>query len=97
MVEDTIVEKWMIQKLGLSGNEVLVFSLIYGECDENGHCIASVRSMSDFFNVSPATIKNVINKLISKNLVSKELAETPFGGVINCYRVNMELIGNKIC
>ena len=67
-----LIQAWMITDLKLSGNELLLYALIYGFCQDGESCFnGSLSYMMEWLNLSKQALIDVINRLISKNLLSK--------------------------
>lgn len=83
----TTIQGWM-PKLGLKGNPLIVFSLIYG-FSQDGHSKfrGSLTYIQEFTGCSRPTIVSVLNGLIEKGLIHKEK-----GLRSNEYNVNLEVV-----
>lgn len=81
-----VVEQWMTQKLNLSGNELLVYAVIYGfSQDGESKYYGSRRYIAEFLNISFATVDRVLLSLVKKGLIIKE-TELKNGIIFNNYR-----------
>ena len=68
-----VIEKWMTRDLGLRGNELLVYAIIYGfSQDGESRYYGSRRYISEFLNMSLSTVDRTLASLVSKNLIIKE-------------------------
>lgn len=77
------VPGFAIVRLGLSGNELLCYSLIYGfSQDEETEFVGSLSYVSSALNVTRQNAKKIIDRLIERGLVEKR--ETFFQGVKFC-------------
>jgi len=66
------IQGWMITKLKLSGNELLLFSIIHGFSQDNESWFTgSLSYLCSALNCSRPTVINTINKLIEKKLIIK--------------------------
>lgn len=86
-----VLHGWMMTELGLSGNDLLVYALIYGftQTDEQWFR-GSIEYITNWTNASVRTIKYVLRRL-----EEKELIETRINiGETNSYRVNLGKIEN---
>lgn len=70
---------WMVSELRLSGNDLLVYALIYNDCENNdGKCTLSIASMRTRINVAKQTICSATRNLKARGLINKHVM-----GVIN--------------
>lgn len=81
------IQGWMVNEIGLSGNELLLYALIYGfSQDENNVFNLSLSYTTKWLNVSKPTVIGILKKLIEKKLIEK--TEKTENGVKCCsYRV----------
>lgn len=78
------VPGFAIVRHGLSGNELLLYSLIYGfSQDGDSDFRGSLSYIAEALNVSRNTAKNVLDSLIGKGLIKKN--ETYINGVKFCH------------
>ena len=68
-----VIQGWMINELGLKGNELLIYALLYGfSQDEKSEFTGSLNYISKWLNIkSKHTVISVIDSLIKKGLVKK--------------------------
>lgn len=67
-----VIQGWMCNELKLSGNELLVFALIYGFSQDGESEFSGSRSfIADTFNISKPTVDKAIRTLIDKDLITK--------------------------
>lgn len=67
-----LVHSWMIKELNLSGNELLIYAVIYGFTQDNeSEYKGGSRYMCEALNISERSFFNAIKKLISDNLIEK--------------------------
>lgn len=84
-----VIPSRFIKELGLKGNELLVFSLIYGfsQDGESLFC-GSIRFLQDTLNLSRETVRTVLKNLVEANLIIK--IDKTVNGVKFCdYRTNI--------
>jgi hypothetical protein len=68
-----VIQGWMVNELGLKGNELLVFAIIYGYSkDGQGKFDGSLKYLSDATGSSRGTIINSLSSLIEKEFILKE-------------------------
>lgn len=83
-----VITSWMTQELSLSGNELLIYALIYGFCqDRDSEFYGSRRYIADMLNISLPTVDNVLKSLISKELINKSQIKKN-NITINTYSIN---------
>ena len=71
------IQGWMINELGLKGNELFCFAIIYGFSQITGTAFTgSYQYLADWCNTSRRTIINVIDNLESKGYIVKKLKVT---------------------
>lgn len=85
-----VIQGWMCNALKLSGNELLVFALIYGfSQDGESEFCGSRTYVANTFNISKPTVDKAIKSLIEKGLVIKNA--TSINDVqINRYKVSLQ-------
>lgn len=63
---------WMVEKLKLKGNELIVFALIYGFSQEDDHDFhGSAQYIADWLNTSKQTVFNVLKSLVDKGYIKR--------------------------
>ena len=77
------IQGWMRNELGLKGNELLVYALIYGfSQDEESEFSGSIGYIADWTGATKQTIHNTLKSLCEKELLHKE--ESFIKGVKYC-------------
>lgn len=86
------IQGWMSTKLKLSGNELLIYAIIYGFSQIEGHKFTgSLQYLADWTNSSKQTCINNLKILIEKDLLIK--TEKEINGLKFCeYAVNFNTI-----
>ena len=65
-----VIQGWMCNELNLKGNELLVFALIYGFCqDGTTHFTGSRSYIADTFNITLPTVDKALDSLKDKLLI----------------------------
>lgn len=79
-----------LKVLGLKGNELLVFSLIYGfSQDGESVFMGSIKYIQETLNLSRETVRTVLNSLVKAKLIVK--IDKEINGVKFCdYRANLK-------
>lgn len=66
------IQGWMRTKLGLKGNDLLVYAIIYGfNQTENQKCTCSIQYLADWCGATKQGILNNIKSLTEKGLITK--------------------------
>lgn len=94
------IDKWMITELGLRGNEVMCFAIIYGfSQDGSSRFNGSQTYLAEMLGVSRRQAINILTSLLDKDLIFKE--EIVRSGVKYCeYAVNFtgcEKFSHSLC
>ena len=71
---DWAIFDWMIRDLDLSGNELVLYSLVYS-CGEKG-LNKSTSAIGHMTNLSPTTVKRSLANLEAKHLVRRSRGES---------------------
>ena len=67
------IQGWMITRLGLKGNELLIYAIIYGFSQNYQSSFSgSLKYLSDFTNFSRRTVLNCLQSLTAKGLLIKQ-------------------------
>lgn len=90
------IQGWMVNELNLKGNELLIYSVIYGfSQDGKSKFTGSLQYLADWCNSSKQTVINCLKSLCEKDLLIK--TELERNGLKFCeYVVNLNTI-QKIC
>lgn len=68
-----VIQGWMIKELGLKGNELLIYAIIYGFSQAEGTKFSgSLQYLADWCNSTRQGVLNTLKKLVEKNLIIKE-------------------------
>lgn len=67
-----VLEGWMVQELGLRGNELSVYALIYGSTQdgESLYC-GGDECLAYALGLSSSTVKKTLKRLMEKGLIVK--------------------------
>lgn len=66
------IQGWMVNDLGLSGNELICYALIYGFTqDEESEFRGSLQYISDWLGISKQNVRLIIKRLVEKGLIIK--------------------------
>lgn len=67
------ISGWMITELGLKGNELIIYALIYGFSQaENQAFDGSMNYIAEWLSTSRQTVNNALKSLVDKGLISKD-------------------------
>lgn len=85
-----VILDWMVSELGLRGNELLVYALIYGfSQDGESEFTGSIQYICDRTGVTRNTTKNILKQLVADELLIKR--DVKHQGVKYCtYRANLD-------
>ena len=66
------IQGWMRTELNLSGNELIVYAIIYGFSQNNqGEFTGSAQYLADWVGCTRRTIMSILNKLVEDGTISK--------------------------
>ena len=86
---------WVNEYLGLNGNELILFSYIYGfSQDDCSYCYSGITEITNTMHISRRNVFNLINSLLEKGLIIKEETEV-YGKTMIGYRYNKEAVDVK--
>ena len=86
------IQGWMVGELGLKGNDLLIYALIYGfSQDGNTKFTGSLQYMAEWCNSSKSGIQKNLRNLIEKGLIEKK--EVFVSGVKFCEYYATKLYG----
>lgn len=81
------IQGFMVTELGLKGNELLLYALIYGFTQDGvSEFSGSLKYMCDWTNSTKPTVLAILAKLVAKGLISKR-SETNNGVLTNRYKI----------
>lgn len=64
------IQEFMVRDLGLKGNELLIYAIIYGFCqDDSSNYRAGNNYISAWLKISQRTVVSIINSLMNKKLI----------------------------
>ena len=88
------IQGWMIKRLGLKGNDLLIYAIIYGFSQDNENEFTGSRQyLADWTNSTIPGIAKNLKSLTEKGLIYKK--EFTMNGVKYCaYRANLEAVGD---
>lgn len=90
-----VIDGWMINKLNLKGNELIVYALIYGFSQDGESEFYGSRSyIAEWCNSSLPTVDKSLNDLVGKEYILKR-TEIINNVTFNRYKVNLEVV-NKL-
>lgn len=78
-----MVMAWMMTRLGLNGNDLLAYALIYSYSqDEQGCYFGSLSHTAERLNISRRAAVDVLSRLLEKGYITKSSVEVD--GVVRC-------------
>ena len=68
------IQGWMRKELGLKGNELLVFAIIYGfsQLEDEQVFSGTIRYLAEWTGATKEGIRKNLNSLVSKELIHKD-------------------------
>ena len=83
-----VIQSFMVSELGLKGNELLIYAIIFGFSQTTGQAFhGSLTYLENWTNSTRHTVISSLKSLVEKGLIEKE--EQTINGVKYCsYRVN---------
>ena len=94
---------WIFKELKLSGNDAVLYALLYSLADDSGICKPSNAYLADYFHVKERTVQRWLESLQKKNHIQRtifELGVSESSGEFESYRiitVMKKMIGCQDC
>ena len=89
-----LIPGWAINQLQLKGNNLMVYSIIYGfSQDGETEFTGSLQYLCDCLNVSKPTVINSLKELVALGHIKKRV-DTINGVVFNRYKVSLPVVKN---
>ena len=84
-----VIQGWMLTRLGLKGNELMIYAVIYG-FTQNGETefVGSMKYLADWTNSTVESVRKCIKSLIDKGYIIKSLD----GSGVNAYKAVLSAI-----
>ena len=84
-----VIQGWMLTRLGLKGNELLIYAVIHG-FTQNGKTefVGSMKYLADWTNSTVESVRKCIKSLIDKGYIIKTLD----GSGVNAYKAVLSAI-----
>lgn len=77
------IQGWMVNKLGLMGNELICYALIYGFCQDGKSVFSGgLKYVARWLNISERSAIDVLKRLSEKGLIEKKNCDA---GKVNGY------------
>jgi len=100
MLKDTnyvTIQGWMINRLNLSGNKLILFALIYGfSQDQESKFDGSLSYIEETIKTTRATVIKLLDELVEENLIFRNSFKDSKNQNRNSYKINDELLGSII-
>lgn len=85
-----VIHSWMITHLNLSGNDLFLFGIIFGFCNNTGNvCYCGRDYLSSVMNVTNITVTRSVKNLEDRNLIIVDRVQTKDKSK-NYYSINVE-------
>ena len=66
------VQGWMVNELGLKGNELMIYAIIYGFSQTDGQYFTGSQSyLAEWTNSTDRSVRNTLSSLVEKGLLEK--------------------------
>jgi hypothetical protein len=66
------IQGWMVNELGLKGNELMIYAIIYGFSQTDGqYFTGSQQYLADWTNATDRSVRNTLSALVEKGLLEK--------------------------
>lgn len=89
-----LIQGWMLTKLQLKGNDLLIYAIIYGFSQTEGQVFnGSLQYLVDWTNASRQTVINSLKSLVSKGYIAR--SEKTINGVKFCEYYATKLDGGS--
>ena len=84
-----VIQGWMLTRLGLKGNELMIYAVIYG-FTQNGETefVGSMKYLADWTNSTVESVRKCIKSLIDKGYIIKSLD----GSGVNAYKAVLSAV-----
>lgn len=84
-----VIRGWMLTRLGLKGNELMIYAVIYG-FTQNGETefVGSMKYLADWTNSTIESVRKCIKSLIDKGYIIKSLD----GSGVNAYKAVLSAV-----
>lgn len=80
------IQGWAVSELGLKGNDLLVYSIIYGFSQDDNYFCGSLKYLEDWTNSSRQGVLKNIKYLLDEGLIERLDKVSEFK--TNCYKAN---------
>lgn len=93
-----VIQGWMVSELGLKGNELLVYALIYGFTQNGSQAFAgTLQYIADWCNATRRSVGGCLKALVGKGLLRKEEEQGSFLKTCKYWAVKPERQVEKSC
>lgn len=84
------IQGWMRTELNLSGNELIVYAIIYGFSQNNqGEFTGSVQYLADWVGCTKRTVTTILRKFVDEELVTKTVTQLDNNAKKVSYQANV--------
>lgn len=92
-----VIQSWMSRELGLKGNQLLIYALIYGFSQtEKQVCTCGIEYMRQWIQGSKSTVIRTINELSEMGLIERAEGQDEDGRVMGYAAVSPQQIGSEM-
>jgi uncharacterized phage protein (TIGR02220 family) len=94
---DVTLKAFMVNDLHLSGNELIIFAVIYSFSQDGESCFyGSRRYLASWCQIHEGAVDYQLNKLLKKGLITKSHTRREDGSLCSILRANLSLIESII-
>lgn len=73
-----VIQSFMLTELGLKGNELIVYAVIYGYTQDGDHWYYGTRGhLAEWCGASKGTVTNCLNSLVEKGYIERREVQRP--------------------
>lgn len=90
---DVTLKAFMVNDLHLSGNELIIFAVVYSFSQDGESCFYGSRKyLASWCQIHEGAVDYQLNKLLKKGLITKSHARRDDGSLCSILRANLQLI-----
>lgn len=94
--KNIIISNWMVTELQLSGNDLLIYALLFGfSRSKIGYYCGSSKHIGNSCGCSEKTVQRTLDTLIKRNLINKEKSESG-KNTYNIFKINTEFVPKTV-
>lgn len=67
-----VIADWMVEKLNLTGNRLIIYALVHNNCMEYGCYNRPLSYITDNLKINKTTVTRILKELVEKGLIKKQ-------------------------